>query len=190
MSLVWCRSGWHVIPEGAETARCDACNIQNNYRNIARKRKDGPFCSRGHGLVRGNIGPDGECAECDRYDGLAVRVVPPADPTWLDWAAVHSAINRRPLLRPLTHRELACLITTLRATRPDWTIKEVVDWIASDTEVPAISITFAEFLLVTWWRRKGYPDPRITVEQAMFAEADGAAWIAEAEKAAGAEKAA
>lgn len=177
--LRWCRSGVHLISTTAD--RCKPCAGQSKCRAIAR-RAGAPFCAEGHGLVRGNLAVDGSCAECARFLELVAdpeTPVRPAPSTWLDWAAVVQGLEGRPLTRPLTTREIACLCTTLQER--DWTRADIAAWLDATGVVPAAQERYVEYVLVgVWHRRYGYPDPRITVQQAVYAEADGDLWIAEA----------
>lgn len=173
----WCRNRTHILPDTRHHGRCGACVIQNNRRQEA-KRSGRPFCDAGHGLVSANVAEDGSCAECARYEALAVQHIPPVPETWLDWAAVSQALLGKPLVRPLSQRELVCLFATLKSRHVEWSRRDIAEWLADNTELPTLTAVYMQHLELIWWRKRDLPDPRITIEQAIFAEVDGDIWAA------------
>lgn len=190
VELRWCRNVVHRIP--ATFDRCSPCLRQSKYRRIARDTR-APFCRAGHGLVRHNVGLGPGCVECDAFTALIAdpaTPIRPAPSTWLDWAAVLQAFDGRPLTRPLSQREIACLVATIQDGRPDWILREIAEWLDSSTYVKDVTVGYIQWLHGQWWQRQGFPDPRITLGRAVFAEADGEVWIAQARKAKSAAEAA
>lgn len=179
-TLHWCRNGAHLIITRQD--RCKPCLTQSNYRSIARNT-GAKFCEEGHALVRKNVAEDGSCTECAAFAVLIndpASPVRPAPATWLDWAAVLQALNGTPLVRPLSTRELACVITTLQSRHPEWTWRETAEWMTASTYIEGVTDQYVKYVMQVWHQRNGYPDPRITLEQAVDAEADGQEWIRQA----------
>lgn len=151
---------------------CTRCRRLRNGRTEA-IRHGRPLCESGeHALAGWNLGDDGSCIECSDIERL-LRI--PPSPTWLDWAAVHQAIQGLELVRPLTRYEVVCAIHTL-ATRNDWSRSEACDYLRRHTRIPEADIPADHgaqtFLMSRWTAKHGLP--LLTVQQAMLAEVMGA----------------
>lgn len=183
-TLRWCANRTHLVDREKSHGRCKPCNRQTPLLSKARST-GAKICENGHGLVQRNLAADGSCNECADVEAVIAdptSPIRPAPSTWLDWGAVAAALDGRALLRPLSLREVACLLTTLQDRCPERSFRAMIEWVADCTAVK-VSEPYATYILNQWWCRLGLPDPRITLEQAVYAECDGDAWIAEAAQA-------
>lgn len=171
-----CNKNLHPAPE--EGKRCLLCQRQDSFRRSAETRGYG-LCGNNHGQTPGNVTTSGHCSECVRLGwvpGVSEDDIPPAS-TWLDWALVHQAMNGKPLVRPLTKREVLCLLTTLRERNPEMENHVLAaEWMNDCTHLVGIYSHYLHYLHREWAANRGPRQFRrlvMTVDQAMHAELDG-----------------
>jgi hypothetical protein len=148
-----CRADLHyrTLDNVTPLGKCKRCRKLAQTRWYARS-VGAPLCPNGHGLIGEGVAPDGSCVECAAPAGEGPRLPPPPD-IWLDWAAVHRALQGGPLVRPLTKYETLCALTTV-ARRNLVHRAEAAGWLRENTEI-AIPADNGEFLALVWARRRG-----------------------------------
>lgn len=135
--------------------RCKRCKRLWHYRRWAIERGL-PLCPEGHGLMLAGVSEDGRCTECEPWS-----LAPPA--TWLDWAAVHNALDGLRPARELTSYEITCAFATVMS-RLEIGSHDAAAWLRENTLIP-VPDDNGDYLLLRWLRKKNLK--MLTVTEAL-----------------------